>query len=185
MIMLSYMDSTNKIITGAFFFSFIILSSFVMLNMFVLIVIQEFQTYYIDSSNPLIEFSNYIQIFRECWNKYTIKTKGAKIKHSNLTSFFTHLETPLGNSSFDFESNKHSLFHALLTFTPSISIFSELPFVSLMPCTSVSLFPFSISLCFCVQATNKKSPFTKKTVKRRSRGPSRPSQAAPSPEKSG
>lgn len=96
MIMSAYRESSNYLVATIFFLSFCILSTFIMINMFVLIIIEEFETYYIDTSNPLLEFGRYLEHFREVWNGMTIETKGAKLKEIQLFEFFISLEEPMG-----------------------------------------------------------------------------------------
>ena len=54
-----------------------------MLNMFTLVVTQQFQEFYITTDNPISSFADMSEIFRKYWNYYTYKTKGKKIKESS------------------------------------------------------------------------------------------------------
>lgn len=68
-----------------------------MLNLFILVLLQQFEEYHISSDNPLTQFRDYVEQFRTSWAECTFKHKGAKIHKSNLLFFFQKLEPPLGN----------------------------------------------------------------------------------------
>ena len=75
-----------------FFIFFIFLSSIVMLNVFQLVVMQQFDEYYFNSDNPINAFEDYAETFRNTWNLFTVKTRGEKIKSTRLVDFFYFLE---------------------------------------------------------------------------------------------
>ena len=75
-----------------FFVFFIFLSYTVMLQVFQLVVMQQFDEYYFNSDNPINSFDEAEEVFRKTWNQFTIKTRGAKIKASRMVQFFYYLE---------------------------------------------------------------------------------------------
>lgn len=75
-----------------FFVFFIFLSYTVMLQVFQLVVMQQFDEYYFNSDNPINSFDEAEEIFRKTWNQFTIKTRGTKIKASRMVQLFYYLE---------------------------------------------------------------------------------------------
>ena len=75
-----------------FFVFYIFLSYTVMLQVFQLVVMQQFDEYYFNSDNPINSFDEAEEVFRKTWNQFTIKTRGAKIKGSRMVQFFYYLE---------------------------------------------------------------------------------------------
>jgi Ion transport protein len=85
----SWSDSLKSKI---FFVLFIFLSYTVMLQVFQLVVMQQFDEYYFNSDNPINSFDEAEEMFRKTWNQFTIKTRGTKIKSSRIVQFFYYLE---------------------------------------------------------------------------------------------
>ncbi len=85
-------DSWNRLKSKVFFLVYIFLSSIVMLKVFQLVVMQQFDEYYFNLDNPINSFDEISEKFRETWNLFTIKTRGSKIKASRITEFFYYLE---------------------------------------------------------------------------------------------
>lgn len=55
----------------AFYITFIMIVSHVMLNLFILVIIQQFDTYYVSDDNPLQKFKNNLDTFQETWSQLT------------------------------------------------------------------------------------------------------------------
>ncbi|KAL4505974.1 hypothetical protein ABPG72_013735 [Tetrahymena utriculariae] len=79
-----------------FFISFVLICSFIMLNLFILIIIQYFEDYHMKEDNPLQAFNDKLNIFRLAWSKYTKKTLGEKINSKDIVDFLYELPLPLG-----------------------------------------------------------------------------------------
>lgn len=79
-----------------FFISFIIITQFVMTNLFILVLLQQFEEYHINANNPLTQFKTYVEKFRVSWSSCTDKYKGQKMHKSNLIVFFQLMDPPLG-----------------------------------------------------------------------------------------
>ena len=95
--MYHYSEAMTYPILGIFYFLlYILLSSFVMLNMFTLVVKQQFEEIYINPENPITCFKELAEQFRICWAIFSWKYSGTKIKERNLIEFFSILKTPLG-----------------------------------------------------------------------------------------
>lgn len=66
-----------------------------MINMFVLIVIEQFEHYFFNPENPINSFEDITDKFRKIWSMYS-DLSGRKIKSSNIYYLFITLESPLG-----------------------------------------------------------------------------------------
>jgi len=85
-----------------YFLSFIMICSFIMINLFVLVIIEQFEKYMGDKENPIESFKENLERFREVWSIYSQENQGFKVKQTRLFDFFYELNEPLG---FDKESN--------------------------------------------------------------------------------
>lgn len=65
-----------------------------MLNLFILIVLDQYDMNYFQEDNPLNKFEEYSSIFMESWVKFSLN--GEKIRASKLTDFILDLKKPLG-----------------------------------------------------------------------------------------
>ena len=80
----------------AYFISFVVLCTFVVLNLFILVILQQFETYYLPENNLLNQFKENLEEFNVIWSKYSKKFKGDKISGKDLLKFLRDLEPPLG-----------------------------------------------------------------------------------------
>lgn len=67
-----------------------------MLNLFILVLIEQFSSSINHSHNPVEEFNNNLNMFQICWAKYTKKYKGIKMNYADLMDFFQLIGTDLG-----------------------------------------------------------------------------------------
>eukprot|EP01016_Furgasonia_blochmanni_P043472 TRINITY_DN5916_c0_g1_i3.p1 TRINITY_DN5916_c0_g1~~TRINITY_DN5916_c0_g1_i3.p1 ORF type:complete len:514 (-),score=87.56 TRINITY_DN5916_c0_g1_i3:676-2169(-) len=80
-----------------FWIFFIFIVRYVFLNLFVLVVTEQFETYGFNSAdNPLRLFSEFLDCFKKTWIIYAEKFDGKMINQSHLLQFFTKLKQPLG-----------------------------------------------------------------------------------------
>jgi len=80
-----------------FWILFIIVMVWVMVNLFVLVILNEFSNGYIDSEkNYISNFQMYKGDFKIVWRSLTCENNGVKIHHSMLLEFFLQLSAPLG-----------------------------------------------------------------------------------------
>lgn len=79
-----------------YFITFIIALQFIMLNMFILIILENFDEYYFKPDNPLKRFKDSLEAFSAVWVSMTAKSDGIKIHKKNMITFFEKLEEPLG-----------------------------------------------------------------------------------------
>lgn len=59
-----------------------------MLNLFILVIIQQFETYYVSDDNPLQKFKDNLDTFQETWSELTQKQKCRRIRERDLYKFF-------------------------------------------------------------------------------------------------
>jgi hypothetical protein len=85
-------NSGMAITSRIFFLIYTFASSIVMLKMFQLVVMQQFDEFYFNEDNPLNSFDEISEVFRKTWNQYTIKHRGQRINSHRIIDFFYHLE---------------------------------------------------------------------------------------------
>jgi hypothetical protein len=54
-----------------FFIPYMMFCTFIMLNLFILVIIQQFETYYLDSGNVLNRFKEDLVLFKKTWTHFT------------------------------------------------------------------------------------------------------------------
>ena len=74
-----------------FFIIFVMIQSYVMLNLFILIILQQFELYYLPNDNILQQFRNDLETFKLTWEKYAREFTGIKIRANDLVAFYKHL----------------------------------------------------------------------------------------------
>lgn len=92
-------DKNNKYAIWApvFMVTYIVFIKYVMLNLFILVLIEQFSSsqehfHY----NPVEEFEINLEFFRKHWAKFTKKYNGVKMHYKDLMSFFIKLGPQLG-----------------------------------------------------------------------------------------
>merc|ERR1711998_136179 len=86
--------------------SFILICSFIMLNLFILIIIDFFEAYNLKEDNPLDQFNTNVEKFKKIWNQYA-ETGNEKIKTNTLVRFLAELPEPLGYHGVKIDHRKH------------------------------------------------------------------------------
>ena len=79
-----------------YFTSYVMIVSFVLLNLFVLIILQQFDKYYFPDDNVLQNFKDNLEAFKTNWSAFAQEYNGVKIKDHWLVDFFYSLSPPLG-----------------------------------------------------------------------------------------
>ena len=79
-----------------YFISFMVISNFILLNMFVLAILQQFEIYHKNPSNPMLLISSHIEDVRKTWMEYCLNKKQKKLKSEDLLYFLKLLDIPLG-----------------------------------------------------------------------------------------
>lgn len=76
----------------AYFPILVLVCSHVMLNLFILVIIQQFEKYYLPKENMITLFKNDQQAFMQVWKEFTQdRYHCLKIKENQLTKFFRRL----------------------------------------------------------------------------------------------
>lgn len=70
-----------------FFIPLQMLCTFIMLNLFILVIIQQFQTYYLDTDNVISKFKDDLERFKQTWTNFTKDHNCIKIKDTRLVAF--------------------------------------------------------------------------------------------------
>ena len=82
--------------SSLFFIIFYIITSYLLLNLFILVLIRQFENYCLNPDNPVHSFNDHLEKFRTVWSLFTVKEEGTRIKATSLVDFFKTLKTPLG-----------------------------------------------------------------------------------------
>jgi hypothetical protein len=67
-----------------------------MLNLFILVILQQFDEYYLPQDNILERFRDDLEKFKKTWTDFTRDYKCLKIKDNMLVKFFDSMEPELG-----------------------------------------------------------------------------------------
>lgn len=97
------------IVSVIYFFTFIVVSNYTLLNLFVFALVDEFERFY-DSQNNVIEtYIENIDKFRNIWCKYSEEFKGTKMHSKFICHFLLDLGEPLGSLKGDniWDAAKH------------------------------------------------------------------------------
>ena len=79
-----------------FFVVFYILTSYLLINLFILVLISQFENYCLNPENPVHSFNDHLEKFRNTWSLLTVRNQGVKIKATNIVDFLKTLKPPLG-----------------------------------------------------------------------------------------
>ncbi|KAL4475075.1 hypothetical protein ABPG74_001771 [Tetrahymena malaccensis] len=79
-----------------FFVTFYTVQSYILMNLFVLIIMNEFEENYVNPNNPLTNFNEQEDSFKKRWVIMTIKDSGIKIHEKYIPEFYFELQEPLG-----------------------------------------------------------------------------------------
>ena len=79
-----------------YFMSFKFAITFVMLNLFVLVVLQLFEKYFIQTDNIITKFKDDFEIFQENWQSLGTTQAGYMLSQNKLIRFFARIPEPLG-----------------------------------------------------------------------------------------
>lgn len=82
----------------AYFIAFILLVTYVMLNLFILVIIQQFQKLYLDQAGPLQLFNRDYEIIVTQWIKFTRHQRCLKLNASKVPQLLKSIPPPLGYS---------------------------------------------------------------------------------------
>ncbi|CAI2366067.1 unnamed protein product [Moneuplotes crassus] len=83
-------------IAPLYFISFIMICMLVLLNLFILVILQQFDEYYLPKDNVIDKFKKDLDTFKLNWTKFSRDDFGIKIKDHFLVEFFYSMPFPLG-----------------------------------------------------------------------------------------
>lgn len=89
-----------------FFLLFIVITVFIMYNLFILVIISNFEQCYINPENPLKKFKSIALIFKNRWNEHTAKSEGLTLQENCLVDFLLKLPEPMG---YDYDKEMEQL----------------------------------------------------------------------------
>ena len=76
-----------------------------MLNLFILVIIQQFDQYYLAEDNVITKFEGDLIVFKNSWTEFAKNNKCIKMKDNKLVPFFKHMNKPLGMTAEDLKDN--------------------------------------------------------------------------------
>jgi hypothetical protein len=79
-----------------YFLAFILIATHIMLNLFILVILQQFDKYYLPTENVIQKYNEALENFIEVWTEFTLRYRCQKIKENDLGNFFKQLKEPLG-----------------------------------------------------------------------------------------
>ena len=97
----------NKVAATLYYTLLILICSHVMLNLFILVIIEQFEKYYLPKENMISKFKKDLLDFMSVWKEFTQhKYRCKKIREKDLLEFFKRLgETGDKNTSLGFSSD--------------------------------------------------------------------------------
>lgn len=79
-----------------YFILFVIMQQYIMLNLFILVLMQNFEENYINVDNPIQAFENNSMNFKDHWAIFCQSGNIMYIKHNFLIDFYVQLNKPIG-----------------------------------------------------------------------------------------
>lgn len=79
-----------------FFILFTIFQQFIMLQLFILVLMQNFEENYISVDNPIQAFETNTMYFKDHWIQFCQQGNIMYIKHNFLIDFYVQLDKPIG-----------------------------------------------------------------------------------------
>lgn len=81
-----------------FFIMFVLIQQYIMVDLFVLIILQQFDLYYLPTDNVLDRFKTDVNSFKVTWKKFSADFDGFKIRGNDVQKFMKELKGDLGMS---------------------------------------------------------------------------------------
>lgn len=82
-----------------FYLFFVLIQQYIMVNLFILIILQQFDLYYLPDDNVLDRFKADVTNFKFVWKSYSADFEGFKIRGNDVQKFFKDLKGDLGMSN--------------------------------------------------------------------------------------
>lgn len=80
-----------------YFVSFYIITTEIMINLFILVLLNQFDEFSSNAENPLHTFKENLEKFRKNWSLLTVQNEGKKIHKKYMLKLFKAMKPPLGN----------------------------------------------------------------------------------------
>ncbi|CAG9314125.1 SCN4A_2 [Blepharisma stoltei] len=88
--------SSGKIVSYLYWISFISLTTFILLNVFVMVIIQNYNDFKTDAKSVVAIFNNDVKIFKKIWSLLTVTDLGLRMHYKFLVEFMYRLGEELG-----------------------------------------------------------------------------------------
>lgn len=89
-------NNKNPLISYFYFIIMIFFMYVIMLNLFLLVTLQQFEDFSRKETNPIEKFGELLKNFKKAWNRHsTLQDKGFRIKCSKLTQFFKEFDSDI------------------------------------------------------------------------------------------
>lgn len=82
-----------------FYLLYVLIQQYIMVNLFILIILQQFDLYYLPDDNVLDRFKRDVTSFKIVWKEYSKDFEGFKIRGNAVSNFFKDLKGDLGMSA--------------------------------------------------------------------------------------
>jgi hypothetical protein len=123
---------TEEVTTTLFFLSFILITNFVMLNMFIMVILQQWEILANNPENVVHIFKSDTTAFKAVWAHYSAKFKGVKAEYSTLAQLLRDLGPELGVMHQESNSKLQMLIYAMrLPIKDGFVFFNDLLFALL------------------------------------------------------
>lgn len=83
--------SVGKGISYTYFYSFITLNNLLLLNLFIMVILQNYEDFESKAHSAINLFNEIIKVFRKAWENYSISHNGYAIQHTDLVEFLYEL----------------------------------------------------------------------------------------------
>lgn len=83
-------------VSWIFFTAYVIIQQYTMVNMFILIILQQFDLYYMAEDNVLERFGDDLANFKRVWREVSLPFEGYKIRGNEVSKFMRSLKGDLG-----------------------------------------------------------------------------------------
>ena len=88
----------GRSISSFYFCSYISITVLVILNLFIMVIIQNYEDFELNPNSSLHVFTKQVRKFNKAWEKYSSFSHGLKIHHKNLMDFMSDLGPVIGFS---------------------------------------------------------------------------------------
>jgi len=104
---------TEPATTTIYFLSFILITNFIMLNMFIMVILQQWEIMANNPQNVVHIFKSDVEFFKRIWSKHSAKFKGIKTEFNTLNRIMYELGPDLGANPAEDPSSVQKKVYAL------------------------------------------------------------------------